>query len=64
MNWFDFNQAIEHGRAEVKRGDDAAKKLAHLMRHRLRAANIDTETLRALKRELQDFNSTTGRWRR
>lgn len=64
MNWQDFEHAIEHAKEEIRKGDQAAARLARLMRHRLRTADIDTETLRAFKRELQDFDSRTGHWKK
>jgi hypothetical protein len=61
MNWDDMNKAMGDAKAAFKRADNVANEMARLMVGRLRKCN--PSTLRRLKRELRDFNMTTGEWR-
>ncbi|KWT89295.1 MULTISPECIES: hypothetical protein [unclassified Variovorax] len=63
MNWNDFRQAVDEAKTTIDQGDNAARQLAKLMRGRLRIAAVDPGILADLKRELRDFDITTGKWK-
>lgn len=63
MAFDQLNEAVEDARTTIARSDAVVRQIAGLLRGRLRVAHIDRHTLAALKRELQDFNSKTGRWK-
>lgn len=65
-NKFDAVRAsIEEAKIMMRAVDIQAETMAELLCGRLRLLKgyRGVDALRALKRELQDFNSTTGRWR-
>lgn len=62
MNWTEFTEAVQEAHETMAKADAASRRTAHLLKDRLRAAEIDRDTLRSLKRELTRFNATTGRW--
>jgi hypothetical protein len=62
----DFNEAISavrHARETIQNGDHMLRGAARLLRHRLRAVEIDGDVLADLKRELQQFDSRAKRWK-
>lgn len=61
MDFGEFNNAIADAESTIRRADRAVERLGSLMINRLRLLSV--YTLRRLKRELQDFNSTTGEWK-
>lgn len=63
MNWSEAESAIRDAREVVKRGDDAVQRLAKLLVRRLRVAEVSPYVLAELKRELQDFNAATKKWK-
>lgn len=64
MNAFDdVRHAVATAQEQLQAADAVASNMAHLLRDRLRKVG-STDTLRALKRELRDFDMTTGKWRR
>lgn len=62
QNAFDEMQRALQEAADVQRAADAnANRMASLLRGRLR--HVGRYQLKALKRELRDFNITTGEWK-
>lgn len=62
-NAFDeVRAAVEEAREQLRAADSVAYNMAHLLRGRLRKVE-DRYVLAALKRELHDFNATTGKWK-
>jgi hypothetical protein len=53
--------AIEDAEITLRSADNVAKRLARVLPGRLR--HCDAYTLKRLKRELRDFNITTGEWK-
>jgi hypothetical protein len=56
-----MRQAVRQAESTLTAADSVATDLAWLLRGRLRRVNR-ADHLRALKRELRDFNMRTGRW--
>lgn len=64
MNVFDqMREAMEEARRQMRAADDSATKMAEMVVGRLSKVDSVT-TLRKLKRELRDFDMTTGQWRK
>lgn len=57
----DIRRAHAEARELMRAADAAAGSMADLLRGRLR--HVSAYTLKALKKELQDFNAHTGNWR-
>lgn len=61
-NKFDeMRQAVREAETTMRAADEVADDLARVLRGRLRKCR--QYNLQALKRELQDFNIKTGRWK-
>lgn len=56
--------AMEEARAVMDAADSLAKRSLPFLVGRLRRLNLCPQDLRALKRELHGFDSTTSRWKR
>jgi len=63
LNWFQIQEAWDEAQATIRRADQATRYAAELAAGRLRMAEVGPRALRQLKRELQNFNSVTGKWR-
>lgn len=63
MNYSDILQARKDAQEQINLADTATRHAASLCAGRLRQADVWADTLRELKRELQDFNITTGKWK-
>lgn len=63
MNWDEMESAVRDAAWTMKQVDRRVSDMARMISHRLRAAEVDRQHLRALKRELQDFDARTGRWK-
>jgi hypothetical protein len=62
-NPFDeMREAILGAQLTLRAADNSATYLAEVLRGRLRLVK-DTEVLKTLKRELQDFDATRQEWR-
>lgn len=61
MNFDDFAAAAESARVTLRYADRMVEKLGWMMCGRLHT--LDAHTLRELKRELRNFDMTTGRWK-
>lgn len=59
--WDTMRTAINEANAVQRAVDDHANRMAALLVGRLR--KVDRYTLKALKHELQKFDSTTKRWK-
>lgn len=58
----DVHEAVEQAKLQLAAADEVAYNMAQLLRGRLRKVDSHS-TLAALKRELQDFNAVTGKWK-
>jgi hypothetical protein len=57
-----MRQAMNEAETQLHAADEVASQLARMLRGRLRKAS--STWVRDLKRELRDFDMTTGRWKR
>jgi hypothetical protein len=64
MDFHEALSAVRQARDTIDNGDAMLRGAAQLMRNRLRAAEIDGDVLADLKRELQDFDARTRRWKK
>jgi hypothetical protein len=63
MNKFDeMRAAVSEARHTFSAADSVAASMADILRGRLRN-NVPAHTLRALKKELRDFDMHRGRWK-
>jgi hypothetical protein len=70
-NFFDaVQQAVKQAESDLRVADGQVLAMAELIRGRLHVIKADgwrhssaTATLIALKRELQNFNAATGKWK-
>lgn len=62
MNFDDVRLAMSEARQKLSMLDSFATELAVMLAGRLRKCN-NTTALRAMKRELQEFDSRTGEWK-
>jgi hypothetical protein len=61
-NPFDETRAaVQQARAQIKAVDAISHAMADLLRGRLR--HVSRYVLADLKKELQDFNAVTGKWK-
>lgn len=58
--WDQMRQAVAEAKSTLNAADNVSWQMAAMLRGRLRHANASD--LKALKRELRDFNSQTGSW--
>lgn len=58
----DMRRTVNQAKETLRAADSVANDMAFLLRDRIRKVN-NTYVLAALKRELRDFNSTTGEWK-
>lgn len=56
----DMRAAVEEAKMTFRAADDAARSMALILRGRLK--HVPSYILKDLKRELRDFNITTGKW--
>lgn len=56
-----MRQALRDARETQRAADRVAEQCAEMVAGRLR--KVSQHELRKLKRELQDFNATTGQWK-
>lgn len=63
MTLADMENAVEDARRTLAQADRATARLAGMLRGRLRRADIPPYILKALKRELADYNMHTGTWK-
>jgi len=61
--WDEMRAAIDEARDRLRAADNCASDMASILRGRLRRVN-STYELRELKRELRDFDMTTGEWKK
>jgi hypothetical protein len=63
MDLNDAWDAVQDAKKTIEAGHSAVRLAARLVRGNLRAASVGREALVGLKRELQKYNSRTGKWR-
>jgi len=59
--WDELKQALSEAENINRACDHSANSMAHILRGRLR--HVNDWNLKALKRELRDFNIHTGKWK-
>lgn len=68
LSYDEARAAMRDAQSTMKAADEVAGDIASILIGRLRCVNKSgyggTSTLRSLKRELRDFDMTTGRWKR
>jgi hypothetical protein len=60
--WDEMNAALSEARSRMKAADDCATAMARILVGRLRKVT-SSGALCDLKRELRDFDMTTGKWK-
>lgn len=66
MNFDDVEGAVRAAKLSLAVADRHVGQMVRLSANRLRSVELDWETveaLRAIKRELRDFDIRTGRWK-
>lgn len=63
MNYSQVLDARRQAQETITNADCVARHAASLIKGRLRIADCYVDDLRELKRELQDFNANTGKWK-
>jgi hypothetical protein len=63
MTYDDVLAARQQAEITIKRADSVTREAVSLAKGRLRVAGCWSGDLKALKRELQDFNANTGKWK-
>lgn len=64
MNAFDeMRAAMNEAEERIRAADSVSTQMAQMLRGRLRKVKYP-HLLRDLKRELRDFDMTTGRWKK
>lgn len=63
MNITEALDAVRQARQTLESADATVRCVLDMARNRLRAADVSPSVLRALKRELRDFDMTTGHWK-
>lgn len=63
MIFQEFCAAVESARSDVRKGDQVIREFAELAAGRLRLADVPSYVLADLKRELNDFNMKTMKWK-
>jgi hypothetical protein len=61
--WDEMRAAMDEAKTRMEVADRCATEMARMLRGRLRRVN-STHELRELKRELRDFDMTTGEWKK
>ena len=63
MDLFDVENAVREANRAIHNADRVVNSMARLCEGRLRKSGVSGVTLCALKKELQDFNMHTYRWK-
>ncbi|WP_109438389.1 hypothetical protein [Aquimarina sp. AU119] len=65
MRFSEFKDAVEDAERTIKQADEMVEKIIPMIPNRLRNINSwpGIEALRAIKKELKNFNSVTGKWK-
>lgn len=63
MNFSDVLEARKAAINTIANADNVTRQAVSLAKGRLRIADCWASDLKELKRELQDFNSNTGKWK-
>jgi len=66
MNVFDETRAaVKAAELQIQAADETTQQMADLVKKRLRLLKTwqGVETLRAMKKELRNFDMVTGRWK-
>jgi hypothetical protein len=65
--WDEVRSAVRQSKATLQAADEVAGDLAQLLAPRLRSVDAGSwdnrEALKALKKQLRDFDMTTGKWK-
>lgn len=59
----DIELAVREAHTTIRRADIVNRRVANMLRWRLKVAQVDHSTLYDLKRELQDYNMHTAQWK-
>jgi len=62
MDWQQAQSAIDEAKGTLNQADKIVRQMGYLMINRLH--HMDADHLRILKRNLQAFDSTRGRWKK
>lgn len=63
LTYRDILDTRNEAQETISQADSAVRQAVMLIVGRLRIAQVDQYDLTALKRELQDFNAATGKWK-
>ncbi len=62
MTYEELKRAVEQSEEIMRQSQSFAKQGLRISAGRLRLMYVDQDILRALKRELRQFNANTGKW--
>lgn len=62
MNFSEMLEAIKEAKDTIHNADSYISNFVEVITGRLRVAGVSRYKLAALKKELRDFNSNTGKW--
>jgi len=63
LSYFDIERTRDEALRQIRIANRAVAQTSQLCAGRLKVAKVHPETLKALKKELQNFNSHTGKWK-
>lgn len=63
MQWLEMDAAVREARTVMDRADLFVGQMARMIIGKLKSGDVSEYTLKALKKELRDFNMKTGEWR-
>ena len=63
MNWSDFYQAFEQAKDAQRQADKISRQMASILAGRLQTADVGASDLCKLKKELENYNMHTGKWK-
>ena len=63
MNFIDVMEARKQAINTIANADNVIRQAVTLAKGRLRLADCRPNDLKEFKRELQDFNANTGKWK-
>lgn len=63
MTFDEMNAAVEDAERTIRLLDMRVNKMARMIAGRLQSADVPSTVLCKLKKELQNYNMTTGEWK-
>lgn len=64
MYTYEMKNIIHDAETTLRAADNCADDIAYILKNRLKSGNVRHSTLCALKKELENYNMHTGRWKK